>query len=152
MMSEEEDQARLIAEHVARHLAKKQDASASTEKDSSGARDNDELAQMRISLDEIGKTVSQIESRMKGENSIAWQSKASPPPCAATAAESLTIHSPWSTYIAAGAAQHPSEEKFKVDEATASEIVDFFENEKTCQMEPGHKPCDHCAMCNSRGF
>jgi hypothetical protein len=33
-----------------------------------------------------------------------------------------------------------------------SELVDFFHNEKTCSVEPGGKPCDHCAMCSSRGF
>ena len=52
------------------------------------------------------------------------------------------VHSPW----------HPSLERFGVEEATVSELVDFFQNEKTCSMEPGGKPCDHCAMCSSRGF
>lgn len=47
--------------------------------------------------------------------------------------------------------EHPSQEKFAVDEAV-SEMVDFFEGEKICQMEPGDKPCDHCALCSSRGF
>jgi len=51
------------------------------------------------------------------------------------------VHSPW----------HPSLERFGVEEAT-SELVDFLQNEKTCSMEPGGKPCDHCAMCSSRGF
>jgi len=46
---------------------------------------------------------------------------------------------------------HPSQEKFGVPEATVSELVDFFESEKKCALEPG-KPCDHCAMCSSRGF
>jgi hypothetical protein len=31
-------------------------------------------------------------------------------------------------------------------------LVDFFEKEKTCSVEPGGKPCDHCAMCSARGF
>ena len=52
------------------------------------------------------------------------------------------VHSPW----------HPSMERFGVEEATVSELVDFFQNEKTCSIEPGGKPCDHCAMCSSRGF
>ena len=52
------------------------------------------------------------------------------------------VHSPW----------HPSMERFGVEEATVSELVDFLQNEKTCSMEPGGKPCDHCAMCSSRGF
>jgi hypothetical protein len=49
-------------------------------------------------------------------------------------------------------ATHPSLEKFGVEEATVSELVDFFEGAKTCELEPGGKPCDHCSMCSSRGF
>jgi hypothetical protein len=52
------------------------------------------------------------------------------------------VHSPW----------HPSLDRFGVEEATVSELVDYFQNEKTCSVEPGGKPCDHCAMCSSRGF
>jgi len=52
------------------------------------------------------------------------------------------VHSPW----------HPSLDRFGVDEATVSELVDFTQNEKACSLEPGGKPCDHCAMCSSRGF
>ncbi|HXC68616.1 MAG TPA: hypothetical protein VN644_01515 [Pyrinomonadaceae bacterium] len=52
------------------------------------------------------------------------------------------VHSPW----------HPSLDRFGVEEATVSELVDYFQNEKTCSIEPGGKPCDHCAMCSSRGF
>lgn len=52
------------------------------------------------------------------------------------------VHSPW----------HPSLDRFGVEEATVSELVDFFQSEKTCSVEPGGKPCDHCAMCSSRGF
>ena len=52
------------------------------------------------------------------------------------------VHSPW----------HPSLDRFGVEEATVSELVDFFQGEKACSMEPGGKPCDHCAMCSSRGF
>jgi len=49
-------------------------------------------------------------------------------------------------------AAHPSQERFGVEEATVKELVEFFESEKKCAVEPGAKPCDHCAMCNSRGF
>ncbi|HET6976556.1 MAG TPA: hypothetical protein VFI24_09560 [Pyrinomonadaceae bacterium] len=52
------------------------------------------------------------------------------------------VHSPW----------HPSLDRFGVEEATVSELVDFFQNDKACSLEPGGKPCDHCAMCSSRGF
>ena len=47
--------------------------------------------------------------------------------------------------------QHPSLDKFNVAEAIADEIFAGIKKEKACQFEPG-KPCDHCSMCNSRGF
>ena len=53
------------------------------------------------------------------------------------------VHSPW---------QHPSLDRFGVEEAVVSELVDYFQNDKACSLEPGGKPCDHCAMCSSRGF
>ena len=48
--------------------------------------------------------------------------------------------------------EHPSQERFGVEEAAVSELVEFFENEKQCSVDPSGKPCDHCAMCSSRGF
>ncbi len=47
---------------------------------------------------------------------------------------------------------HPSQERFGVEEAAVSELVEFFENEKKCSVDPSGKPCDHCAMCSGRGF
>ncbi|HEX8248420.1 MAG TPA: hypothetical protein VF599_09630 [Pyrinomonadaceae bacterium] len=47
---------------------------------------------------------------------------------------------------------HPSQEKFAIDEAIVPEILEHFEKEKACTFEPNGKPCDHCAMCSSRGF
>jgi len=47
---------------------------------------------------------------------------------------------------------HPSQERFGIEEAVVSELVEFFENEKQCSVDPSGKPCDHCAMCSSRGF
>ena len=47
---------------------------------------------------------------------------------------------------------HPSQEKFLNLEDLADEIIDSMQNEKACPYEPTGKPCDHCAMCNSRGF
>ncbi|MBK9214419.1 MAG: hypothetical protein IPM59_02270 [Chloracidobacterium sp.] len=46
---------------------------------------------------------------------------------------------------------HPSLDKFSVAEAIADSIFAHYKKEKACQFEPG-KPCDHCSMCNSRGF
>ena len=47
---------------------------------------------------------------------------------------------------------HPSQEKFAVLEAVADEIFGNLQKEKACTFEPNGRPCDHCAMCSSRGF
>ena len=51
--------------------------------------------------------------------------------------------------ILAARSNHPSQDRFAIAEA----IVDglFEAKEKACTFEPS-KPCDHCSMCNSRGF
>ncbi len=88
-----------------------------------------ELAAIRGTLNDIQNRLTQIESRVNPEVP--------------------RVQSPW---LAGVNASHPSQERFGVEEATVSELVDFFQNEKTCTLEPGGKPCDHCAMCSSRGF
>src|SRR5262245_42901147 len=55
------------------------------------------------------------------------------------------------SYISNLKLNHPSLDKFSVAEAIADEIFAGVQKEKACQFEPG-KPCDHCSMCNSRGF
>ena len=47
---------------------------------------------------------------------------------------------------------YSSQEKFANLEELADEIINGLANEKACPYEPTGKPCDHCAMCNSRGF
>jgi GTPase Era involved in 16S rRNA processing len=47
---------------------------------------------------------------------------------------------------------HVSQEKFSNLEELADEIIANLPNEKACPYEPAGKPCDHCSMCNSRGF
>jgi len=107
-----EDQARLMAERIARRMAV---GPVTAQSDISS-----ELAAMRASLNDLQNRLVQIEAKVSAPR----------------------VHSPW----------HPSLERFGVEEATVSELVDFFQTEKTCSMEPGGKPCDHCAMCSSRGF
>jgi len=111
-----------------------------------------ELAAMRAGLSDLQKRLTQIESRVRssgetttpeiGFTSSSFGRSERPVP--------LT-HSPWLAGVN-DSVGHPSQEKFGVEEATVSELVDFFEKEKTCSVEPGGKPCDHCAMCSSRGF
>jgi hypothetical protein len=111
-----EDQAKVIAERIARRMAGNSVAPQSSSPSDISA----ELAAMRASLNEMQNRLVQIESKVGGPR----------------------VHSPW----------HPSFDRFGVEEATVSELVDFFQNEKACSLEPGGKPCDHCAMCSSRGF
>lgn len=47
---------------------------------------------------------------------------------------------------------HSSQEKFLDLEELAVDVVNGLKDEKACPYEPTGKPCDHCAMCNSRGF
>ena len=82
---------------------------------------------MRATLTEMQSRLVQIESRV------------------GASAPTPRVQSPW-------LAGHPSTDRFGIEEATVSELVDFFQNEKACSLEPGGKPCDHCAMCSSRGF
>jgi hypothetical protein len=50
------------------------------------------------------------------------------------------------------ATEHQCQEQFTGIGEAVSELVEFFEREKTCTVEPGGKPCDHCGLCSSRGF
>jgi hypothetical protein len=46
---------------------------------------------------------------------------------------------------------HPSLDKLSVAEAIADEVFSRLSDQKACTLE-ANKPCDHCSMCNSRGF
>jgi hypothetical protein len=59
---------------------------------------------------------------------------------------------PQSATLNSQTVDHPSQERFGIEEATVAELVEFFEKEKKCSVDPSGKPCDHCAMCSSRGF
>jgi len=110
-----EDQAKVIADRIARRMA-----GNSVVPQATGSDIGSELAAMRASLGELQDRLVQIEAKIGAPR----------------------VHSPW----------HPSLDRFGVEEATVSELVDYFQNEKACSLEPGGKPCDHCAMCSSRGF
>ena len=116
------DQARLMAERIARRVGAVSGSVQSSNTDLSS-----ELSAIRVTLNELQNRLIQIESKVSAPK----------------------LHSPW---LAGVNADHPSQERFGVEEATVSELVDFFQNEKTCTLEPGGKPCDHCSMCSSRGF
>jgi hypothetical protein len=131
------EQARSMAERIARRISA--DASAAKAVPRSNFEVSSELAAIRENLSQLQNRLIQIESKI-GTASSASQSDQ---------IASSRIHSPW---LAGVNTSHPSQERFGVEEAAVSELVDFFHNEKTCTVEPGGKPCDHCAMCSSRGF
>jgi hypothetical protein len=119
------DQAREVAERIARRVG-----AASTP--ARAADIGSELAAMRATLNELQNRLIQIESKVSASGPMTQR-----------------VQSPW---LGSMNASHPSMERFGVEEATVSELVDYFQNEKACSLEPGGKPCDHCAMCSSRGF
>lgn len=90
----------------------------------------DDFSALQASLEKINQRLDKIESQLSSPNSdnIPYSAVRVPP------------------YT------HPSLEKFAIDEAVIGEILEHFEKEKACTFEPNGKPCDHCAMCNSRGF
>jgi len=133
-MSSEVDQARLMAERIAKRVSSQQRPARESVASDIGS----ELAAMRASLSDLQNRLIQIESKVRAGNTKYSSSVATP-----------QMHSPWLVGVNAS---HPSEERFGVEEATISDLVDYFQNEKLCGMEPGGKPCDHCAMCSSRGF
>lgn len=186
-MSSSQDQARLIAERVARRVAEARAAGAQPSASSSarpparatqsnGEPVREELSAIREGLHDLESKLDQIESKIvQSPQQAAEPARArlidfvsSGPPLpvtpsikrtSETAAQSATgsagfvpaTHSPWARDFNP-AASHPSQERFGIEEATVAELVEFFESEKKCSIEPGGKPCDHCSMCSTRGF
>lgn len=180
-MATESDQARTIAERVARRVAG--GGPRPKARSRSVAPPLEELAEIRSVLTDLQRKLERVESKMAGDNGEAIEEtprarfrnfvNSSPPANAVPSIPAFSsdvaghpsdkdspdrfseftppTHSPWLSGVYVPAA-HPSQEKFGVEEATVSELVEFFENEKKCSLDPGGKPCDHCAMCSSRGF
>ncbi|MBV9211445.1 MAG: hypothetical protein JOZ52_12480 [Acidobacteria bacterium] len=144
-MTGEQEQARLMAERIARRVS----ASGSREADSARVQSSDgggddisaELSAMRAGLDDLRQKLVQIESRLSHHDGHAAKTSADAYDHPALRLSGMYVPTP-----------HPSEERFGVEEATVAELVDYFEGAKKCDLEPGGKPCDHCAMCSSRGF
>jgi hypothetical protein len=149
LMSTELDQAREIAERIARRVSSSSSPAAGRPQPK--AEIGAELADVRAGLSELQRKIAQLEAKLSPDST-----EPRPMPNAATDSRTpqkpvLITHSPWLAGINSSYS-HPSQEKFGVEEATVTELVDFFEKEKICSVEPGGKPCDHCAMCSSRGF
>jgi hypothetical protein len=162
-MSSDQDQARLLAERIARRVSQGSGGETRAPRVESRTDVGEELSVMRASLEELQKRLARIESHVTREedentsqeavrnaardNERESEQRQTRQPVA----EPGAVRSPWLSgmYVPAS---HPSQERFGVEEAAVSELVDFFEGEKKCELEPGGKPCDHCAMCSTRGF
>jgi hypothetical protein len=150
-MSTELDHAREIAERIARRVSGNTDASARGSQPR--AEVSAELAAVRAGLSELQRKISQLEAKVSSELAASPTnfSLSNVDQSVNAPSSAPSTHSPWLAGINSSYS-HPSQEKFGVEEATVTELVDFFEQEKQCTIEPGGKPCDHCAMCSSRGF
>ncbi len=159
----EQDQVRLIAERIARRVAQNS-AEEKTANNNGAAESSVEVAALRAGLRELQQRLTQIEARITPDesgsihrtkddgNSLRTSALKENSTTQSTAPAGSQTRSQWLSGVYVPAT-HPSAERFEIDEASSvSELVDFFENAKTCELEPGGKPCDHCAMCSSRGF
>lgn len=154
-MSTDLDRAREIAERVARRVGSNSPATGETPRRGQAKPElTSELAAVRAGLHDLERKIAQLEAKVSSDTTntpVNFNQTNSAPTLATAARPAPSTHSPWLAGVNASLS-HPSLEKFGVEEAVISELVDYFEKEKTCSVEPGGKPCDHCAMCNTRGF
>ena len=136
-MATDSQNARAMAERIAKRIS----ANQSSVPAASVTNVSAELASVRAGLNDLQQKLARLEAKLSGG--------AAAVPSSRSEGFVPATHSPW---LAGINASHPSQERFGVEEAAVTELVDFFEKEKQCSMEPGNRPCDHCAMCSSRGF
>jgi hypothetical protein len=152
MSSSEQDRVRELAERVARRLE-----GGTREQDGAQGSGGGELAAVRASLAEIQRRLTQIESHIAHGEDCGHGARrpddARSAPTSSTPNPTTQARSTWlsGTYVPATTA-HPSQEQFEGLGEAVSELVEFFEREKSCTLEPGDKPCDHCGQCSARGF
>jgi hypothetical protein len=152
-VSNNQDPARQIAERIARRLAGPSNVSQSLQGPTNGAESAQKPGARVINFistappartqPSIGAQAERQSTRTEAPATFVPQVAQSP---------WLAPFSRANTNPSAQPADHPSQERFGVEEAVVSELVEFFENEKQCSVDPSGKPCDHCAMCSSRGF
>jgi hypothetical protein len=155
MSSSEQDRARELAERIARRLE-----GGSREQGEGPGPGGGELAAVRASLAEIQRRLTHIESHLTHGAECEHDARQSNDVRSATTSSSTsTARDPasqprptWLSGTYVPATSHPSQEQFEGLGEAVSELVEFFEREKTCTLEPGGKPCDHCGQCSARGF
>ena len=169
-MPTENDRVRLIAERVARRVASGEGGTSNKSQHENGSfgpeagRSDSPQPSERPRARVIDFISSGPPVRSKSSVVAPSTSVEQPPQNSSKASSEFfqfvpATQSPWLGRLPAMLANenphsvdHPSQQRFGVEEATVAELVEFFENEKKCSMDPSGKPCDHCAMCSSRGF
>jgi hypothetical protein len=158
MSSDERDKVRELAGRVARKLADAPGPAGGVPADASG-----DLSSLRSALGEIQRRLTHIESHLTHGEDCGHESAKSEEtdgrhhaPAQARGQSAQAGQTPsrsmWLSGTYVPAVSHPSQERFTNVGEAVSELVEFFESEKTCTVEPGAKPCDHCGVCSSRGF
>ena len=142
-----------MAERIARRVAS---TNVNTAQSGNGRSEvTNEIARVRANISELQQRLAHLEARLRNDpgtsNELARNASPFSDQPLAPAPSTPFTHSPWLAGVNATAAQ-AAEERFGVEEATINELVDFFQSEKMCSLDPSGKPCDHCAMCSSRGF
>lgn len=89
-----------------------------------------DLYSLQKSIEKISERLEKIETKLNNQNSSYIHRS------------SFIVHP----------SKHPSQEKFGIAEIIADGTIGNLGEEKPCPYEPTGKPCDHCSMCNSRGF
>jgi hypothetical protein len=156
MSSNEQDRIHELAERVAQKLAREAKGGGARETQGGEGGDVDSL---RASLSEIQRRLAHIESHIthtehSERDAPARQSSSGVTRQSSPSSGNSTTptRSMWLSGTYMPAVSHPSQEQFTGIGEAVSELVEFFEHEKTCNVEPGGKPCDHCGVCSSRGF
>ena len=156
-VSAEKDHVRALAERIARRVSQSEGEDSSSPADLS-SNAVDELAHMRRSLEELKRKLATIEEHLSQDKDDAYardahgmDEQSAPQQERREVRPPSSARSPWLSGVYVPAT-HPSQERFGVEEAAVSELVDYFEKEKVCEIEPGGKPCTHCDMCSTRGF
>jgi len=159
--SSEQDRVRELAERVARRLG-----DAPREQGGADGVAGEDLAALRVSLSEIQRRLAHIESHIthgedcaqgaqpavRSDDAAARQGSSTPSAQRHASTAQTPARSTWLSGTYVPATSHPSQEQFAGIGEAVSELVEFFESEKTCTVEPGGKPCDHCGQCSARGF
>ena len=159
-MSSEQDRVRELAERVARRLDGGPSEARGGENPGGG-----ELDALRASLADIQRRLTHIESHITHGEDCGHGAQPSRRPEDVTTRKASSSNSStqnpssptetrstWLSGTYVPATSHPSQEQFEGLGEAVSELVEFFEREKTCTLEPGGKPCDHCGQCSARGF